>query len=88
MKAPQVRDCLLWITLAVQRNILWIALAALVVLAVYGISFHIAFLPMFLPMLLGIATWIIIIIAIWRAMKAHESIAESLRQIALKDQKM
>ena len=42
----------------------------------------------FLPMLLGLATWIIILIAIWRAMKAHESIAESLRQIALKDQKM
>jgi hypothetical protein len=42
----------------------------------------------FLPMLLGLATWIIIIIAIWRAMKAHESIAESLRQIALKHQKM
>jgi hypothetical protein len=42
----------------------------------------------FLPMLLGLATWIIILIAIWRAMKAHESIAESLRQIAQKDQKM
>jgi hypothetical protein len=41
-----------------------------------------------LPMLLGIATWIIILIAIWRAMKAHESIAESLRQIAQKDQKI
>ncbi len=41
-----------------------------------------------LPMLLGLATWIITLIVIWRAMKAHESIAESLRQIAQKDQKM
>jgi L-asparagine transporter-like permease len=41
-----------------------------------------------LPMLIGIATWIMILISIWRAMKAHESIAESLRQIAQKDQKM
>ena len=39
----------------------------------------------FLPMLLGLATWIVILIVIWRAMKAHESIAESLRQIAQKD---
>ena len=38
-----------------------------------------------LPILIGLATWIIILIAIWRAMKAHESIAESLRQIARKD---
>ena len=38
-----------------------------------------------LPILIGLATWIIILIAIWRAMKAHESIAESLRQIVRKD---
>ncbi len=41
-----------------------------------------------LPGLLVLATWIITLIVIWRAMKAHESIAESLRQIARKDQKM
>jgi len=41
-----------------------------------------------LPMLLAIATWIITLVVIWRAMKAHESIAESLRQIAQKDRKM
>ena len=41
-----------------------------------------------LPMLLGLATWIITLIVIWRAMKAHESIAESLRQIAQKAPKV
>lgn len=46
----------------------------------------VAFLAL-LPMLLGLATWIITLIAIWRAMKAHESIAESLRHIAQKDQR-
>jgi hypothetical protein len=35
-----------------------------------------------LPMLLGLATWIFTIIIIWRAMKAHESIAKSLDTIA------
>lgn len=38
-----------------------------------------------IPILLGLATWIIILVVIWRAMKAHESIAESLRQIADKE---
>ena len=41
-----------------------------------------------LPMLLGLATWIFTLIIMWRAMKAHESISESLRHIAQKDQKM
>ncbi|MCH8216384.1 MAG: hypothetical protein IH892_06390 [Planctomycetes bacterium] len=40
----------------------------------------------FLPMLLGLATWVVILIVIWRTMKAHESIAESLRAIAMKEQ--
>ena len=38
-----------------------------------------------LPMLLGLATWIFTIIIIWRAMKAHESIAKSLDTIAKKN---
>ena len=41
----------------------------------------------YLPMLLGLATWVITLVIIWRAMKAHESIAESLRQIAQKDRR-
>jgi uncharacterized membrane protein (DUF485 family) len=41
-----------------------------------------------LPMLLGLLTWIVTLVVIWRAMKAHESIAESLRHIAQKDQKL
>ncbi len=36
--------------------------------------------------LLGLATWIVILTVIWRVMKAHESIAESLRRIAQKGQ--
>jgi len=51
---------------------------------VAGPKFGIALFSL-LPILLGIATWIIVLIVIWRAMKAHESIAESLRQIARKD---
>ncbi len=39
-----------------------------------------------LPMLLGLATWIIALIVVWRAMKAHESIAKSLHRIAEKEQ--
>jgi hypothetical protein len=38
-----------------------------------------------LPMLLGLATWIFTMIIMWRAMKAHESIAESLDAIAKKN---
>ena len=41
-----------------------------------------------LPMLLGLATWIFTIIIIWRAMKAHESIAKSLETIAKKNMKV
>ncbi len=32
-----------------------------------------------------IAGWIFFLVAIWRGMKAHESVAESLRKIADKD---
>ena len=38
-----------------------------------------------LPMLLGLATWVFTLIVIWRAMKAHESIAKSMDAIAKKD---
>jgi len=38
-----------------------------------------------LPMLLGLATWMFTIIIIWRAVKAHESIAKSLDTIAKKN---
>ena len=38
-----------------------------------------------LPMLLALATWIFTMIIIWRAMKAHESIARSLDTIAKKN---
>jgi len=86
----------------VQKNILWIVLAALVVLAISRFGFHVpvhekalpqapsAFygVAMLIPMLIGLGTWAIVIISIWRAMKAHESIAESLRQIAQKAPKM
>ena len=44
--------------------------------------------PMLLVLLLWggmIAGWVIFLIAIWRGMKAHESVAESLRKIADKD---
>jgi len=40
---------------------------------------------MLLPTLMTIgifAVWILAIIALWRGMKAHESIAESMRRIA------
>ena len=36
----------------------------------------------FLLMIGAIALWILLIVAVWRAMKAHESIADSMRDIA------
>jgi hypothetical protein len=47
-----------------------------------------AFGFMLIPMLIALIPWIIMLVAVWRAMKAHESIAESLRQIAQKEQKL
>ena len=41
----------------------------------------------FLPLVMAggmFVGWIVALIALWRGMKAHESIAESLRQIAHK----
>jgi hypothetical protein len=32
-----------------------------------------------------IVGWIFFLVAVWRAMKAHESVAESLRKIAERD---
>jgi len=31
-----------------------------------------------------VAGWVIFLVAVWRGMKAHESVAESLRKIAAK----
>jgi Na+/proline symporter len=48
--------------------------------AVGGIGFL-----LWLVMMVGmIAAWILFLVAIWRGMKAHESIAESMKQIAQK----
>jgi len=44
------------------------------------------FSVMLIPML-ALIPWIIMLIAVWRAMKAHESIAESLRKIAEKQER-
>ena len=35
-----------------------------------------------IPTMIFIVTWIIFLIALWRGMKAHESIAQSIRRIA------
>jgi len=40
--------------------------------------------PMFIMFLGALTIWIIILIALYRGVKAHESIAESLRRIAEK----
>ena len=45
-----------------------------------GVSFFL----MWLFMIVMIVGWIILLVVIWRGLRAHESIAESLRQIALK----
>ena len=43
------------------------------------------FFLLWLIIMIGmIAAWIIFLVAIWRGMKAHESIAETLKQIAQK----
>jgi len=47
-----------------------------------------AFGFMLIPMLIALVPWIIMLIVAWRAMKAHESIAESLRHISQKDQRI
>ena len=46
-----------------------------------GAIFFIIWLLMMGAMIVG---WIIFLVAIWRGMKAHESISESLKQIAKK----
>ena len=46
-----------------------------------GVLFFLVWLLMMVGMIAG---WIILLVAIWRGMLAHESIAESLRQIANK----
>jgi len=45
-------------------------------------------LIMFFPMLIALIPSIIMLVITWRAMKAHESISESLRQLAQKDQQL
>ena len=43
------------------------------------------FFILWLIMMIGVvAGWVIFLVAIWRGMKAHESVAESLQQIAQK----
>ena len=50
--------------------------------APYGAGFVIIGLLWFLMFLVALVVAIIILIAIWRAMRAHESIADSLRRMA------
>ncbi|MFH0965311.1 MAG: hypothetical protein V2A58_15020 [Planctomycetota bacterium] len=42
----------------------------------------IAFLLWFLMVVAAIVAWVIFLVAIWRTMKAHESVAASLKDIA------
>ena len=42
------------------------------------------FVIWFLLMIGMIVGWIIFLVAIWRAMRAHESIAESMRHVAVR----
>jgi hypothetical protein len=43
----------------------------------------IIFFAIWLLLMIGmIAGWIIFLIAVWRGMKAHESIAESMKELA------
>ena len=44
-----------------------------------GIVFFIIWLLLMLGMISG---WLVFLIAVWRGMKAHESIAESLKELA------
>ena len=47
----------------------------------------IVFLLVWLVMMVGmVGSWVILIIAVWRGMKAHESVARSLKTIADKPQ--
>jgi hypothetical protein len=46
----------------------------------------ISILAVWFPAILGLSAWIITLIVVWRAMKAHESIAKSLHRIAEKEQ--
>ena len=55
--------------------------APAVPMALSGIIFFIFWLFMMIGALIG---YIILLIAVWRAMKAHESIAESVKAIAEK----
>jgi hypothetical protein len=48
-----------------------------------GILSGAVFLILWLGMMAGmIVGWVVLLIALWRGMKAHESIADSLQQIA------
>jgi hypothetical protein len=44
----------------------------------------VSLVPMFIMFFGALTIWIIILIALWRGVKAHESIAESLRRLAEK----
>ena len=46
---------------------------------IFGIAFFLIWLAMMVGMVGG---WVIVIIAVWRGMKAHESVARSLKAIA------
>ena len=47
----------------------------------------IIFILIWLVVLVGVvASWVILIVAVWRGMKAHESVARSLKVIAEKSQ--
>jgi hypothetical protein len=50
-------------------------------MSVFGGLFFIIWLMMVLGMIVG---WVVLLIAVWRGMKAHESIALSLERIAEK----
>lgn len=47
-----------------------------------GAFFSLIFVFQFVFILVGLIATLVVVIAIWRAMKAHESIARSLRVIA------
>ena len=49
-------------------------------------SYGLGFLVWLLMMGVGFAGWIILLVAVWRGMKAHESIATSMKQIADRQQ--
>jgi hypothetical protein len=49
-----------------------------------GIIFFVIWLLLMLGIISG---WIIFLVAIWRGMKAHESIAESMKELASRQEK-